>query len=134
MMNTVKQLCCACVLSAPLAAGLAVAGDNLLQNPGFEFHAFVNHREGKAVSYTGNTVAFWRHGDYGDITVTRESQVAAEKRPSYSVHNLVSIRPGKSSGSSFRCRWPVWRMETRSSWRSPAGSRRPALCKCPSSC
>ncbi len=95
MMNTVRQLCCACALSAPLAAGLAVAGDNLLQNPGFEFHAFVNHREGKAVSYTGNTVAFWRHGDYGDITVTRESQVAVEKRPPYSVHNLVSIRPGK---------------------------------------
>lgn len=95
MMNTVRQLCCACALSAPLAAGLAFAGDNLLQNPGFEFHAFVNHREGKAVSHTANTVAFWRHADYGDITVTRESQAAAEKRPPYSVHNLVSIRPGK---------------------------------------
>ncbi len=91
MMNVVRQLCCVCALSAPLA----FAGNNLLQNPSFEFHSFINHREGKAVSHTGNTVAFWRHGDYGDVTVTRESQAAAEKRPSYSVHNLVSIRPGK---------------------------------------
>ncbi|HQL86828.1 MAG: hypothetical protein GX574_16945 [Lentisphaerae bacterium] len=91
MMNVMRQLCCVCALSAPLV----FAGDNLLQNPSFEFHSFINHREGKAVSHTGNTVAFWRHGDYGDVTVTRESQASTAKRPPYSVHNLVSIRPGK---------------------------------------
>ena len=32
---------------------------NLLKNPTFEFHAFVNHRDGKAVSFESSNVAFW---------------------------------------------------------------------------
>ena len=71
-------------------------GQNLLQNPTFEFHSFANHRHGKSISFSSNSVAFWHHDAFGDITVTREAHVAANKRPAYSVQNIVSIVPGKS--------------------------------------
>ena len=68
---------------------------NLLLNPGFEFHAFENHRHGRAVSFESHNVAFWNTGAWGDITVMRESHVRAEIRPGFTTHNLVSIAPGK---------------------------------------
>jgi len=75
----------------------ASAGDivNLLLNPTFEFHAFENHRLGRAVSHESHNVAFWNTDAWGDITVMRESHVSAEIRPDFSTHNLVSIAPGK---------------------------------------
>jgi len=68
---------------------------NLLQNPAFEFHSFVNHRLGKAQEFESGYAAFWNSDDYGDIRVVRESHVADKIRPSYSVHNLAAIKPGK---------------------------------------
>lgn len=70
-------------------------GPNLLLNPTFEFHSFVNHREGKAVSHTANAVAFWSHDAFGDITVTREAHAKPEVQPRFSTGNMVSIAPGK---------------------------------------
>lgn len=73
----------------------AASAQNMLQNPSFDFHSFVNHRDGKANSHTGNNVAFWNHDTFGDVTVTRESHANSAKRPAYSVGNMVSIKPGK---------------------------------------
>ena len=74
---------------------------NLLLNPHFEFHAFENHRLGKRVSYTSHSVAFWNCNAWGDITVTRESHVDSEIRLPFSVHNMVSIAPGKTFWQFF---------------------------------
>ena len=80
------------------AAILAQEGDapmNLLLNPRFEFHSFVNHREGKAVSYESHNVAFWNTDAWGDITVRRESHVDPDVRPDFSTGSMVAIAPGK---------------------------------------
>ncbi len=69
---------------------------NLLLNPSYEFHSFINHRSGTAANYYGNSAAFWHYETYGDMTVQRESHVNAERRPTYSVHNIVSVKPGKA--------------------------------------
>jgi hypothetical protein len=74
---------------------------NLLQNPSFEFHTFDNHRHGRRESFRSNHVAFWNSAAWGDITVTRESHVAANIRPSFSTHNLVSIRSKKKFWQFF---------------------------------
>jgi len=74
---------------------------NLLQNPDFDFHSFVNHRDGNASSYTFNNVAFWNTDAWKDITVTRESHVDPKIRPLTSVHNMVSIAPGKKFRQFF---------------------------------
>ncbi len=74
---------------------------NLLQNPDFDFHTFVNHRDGIANSHTFNNVAFWNTDAWQDITVTRESHVAPEIRPPNSVHNIVTIAPGKKFRQFF---------------------------------
>ena len=68
---------------------------NLLLNPTFEFHAFENHRLGRAVSYESHNVACWNTDAWGDIRVVRESHVSAKIRPAVSTHNMVSIAPGK---------------------------------------
>jgi len=84
---------------------------NLLLNSRFDFHSFVNHREGKAVSYESHNVAFWNTDAWGDITVLRESHISdklplvglgvkhrhvdAQVRPEFSAGNLVAIAPGK---------------------------------------
>lgn len=68
---------------------------NLLKNPTFEFHAFANHRDGKAVSFESNSVAFWSTDAWGDIIVRREGHVARDIRPAFSTRNMVSIAPGK---------------------------------------
>ncbi|OGV75027.1 MAG: hypothetical protein A3K19_06215 [Lentisphaerae bacterium RIFOXYB12_FULL_65_16] len=74
---------------------------NLLQNPSFEFHAFENHRLGRAVSYTSGNVAFWNCSAWGDITVTREAHVDPAIRPAFSTGNLVTIQPGKAFWQFF---------------------------------
>jgi len=63
---------------------------NLLKNPTFEFHAFANHRDGKAVSFESNSVAFWSTDAWGDIIVRREGHVARDIRPAFSTKNMVS--------------------------------------------
>ncbi|NOZ21322.1 MAG: hypothetical protein GXP25_09565 [Planctomycetes bacterium] len=68
---------------------------NLLLNPSFEFHAFLNHREGKRESFQSHNAAFWNTDAWGDITVMRESHVDAKIRPAFTTHNMVSIAPGK---------------------------------------
>ena len=86
-----------------ILTGLSWGGvrGNLLQNSDFEFHAFVNHRDGNANSYTFNNVAFWNTDAWQDITVTRESHVDPKIRPLNSVHNMVSIAPGKKFKQFF---------------------------------
>jgi hypothetical protein len=74
---------------------------NLLLNSYFEFHSFINHREGKPVSYSSNNVAFWNTDSWGDIEVVRESHVPDSIRPKFSIHNLVTIKPGKKIWQFF---------------------------------
>ena len=40
---------------------------NLLLNPYFDFHSFINHRDGEAVSYSSGNVAFWNTDAWGEI-------------------------------------------------------------------
>ena len=74
---------------------------NLLLNPRFEFHSFINHRDGKAISYSSGNVAFWNTQSWGDIEVMRESHVSDSIRPKFSVNNLVKIKPGKKIWQFF---------------------------------
>lgn len=74
---------------------------NLLLNSDFDFHSFVNHRDGNAISYSSHNVAFWNTDSWGDIEVVRESHVSDSIRPTFSVHNLVSIKPGKKISQFF---------------------------------
>jgi hypothetical protein len=68
---------------------------NLLLNPLFEFHSFINHREGVPVSYKSHNAAFWNTDAWGDIEVIRESHVKRAIRPVFSTRNMVAINPGK---------------------------------------
>jgi hypothetical protein len=77
------------------AASETAAQGNLLFNPTFEFHAFVNHRDGERENYSSHNAAFWNTDAWGDIAVTRESHVADDVRPAFSTHNLARIAPGK---------------------------------------
>ena len=74
---------------------------NLLLNPNFDFHSFINHREGKPVSFSSQNVAFWNTDKWGDIEVIRESHVSDIIRPAFSTHNLVAINPGKKLWQFF---------------------------------
>ena len=74
---------------------------NLLLNPRFDFHSFVNHRDGKSVSYSSGNVAFWNTDSWGDIEVMRESHVADAIRPKFSTHNMIAIKPGKKIWQFF---------------------------------
>ncbi|MDP2335117.1 MAG: hypothetical protein Q8N05_01460 [Bacteroidota bacterium] len=74
---------------------------NLLLNPYFDFHSFINHREGKPVSYSSHNVAFWNTDSWGDIEVVRESHVNDTIRPKFSTHNLVAIKPSKKIWQFF---------------------------------
>ncbi len=89
------------LLLVALVGGTAYAQEmkasmNLLANPDFDFHAFMNHRDGRTEAWTSHNVAFWNTQTWGDITVQRESHVDPAIRPEFSTHNLVSIAPGKS--------------------------------------
>jgi len=74
---------------------------NLLLNSYFDFHSFINHRDGNPVSYSSNNVAFWNTDSWGDIEVVRESHVSDSIRPKFSTHNLVAIKPGKKIWQFF---------------------------------
>ncbi len=83
-----------------LFVGLALANasgqaPNLLLNPHYEFHAFANHRDGQANSYTHHEVAGWNTDAWGDLTVLRESHADSAIRPAFTAGNLVRIEPGK---------------------------------------
>lgn len=83
-----------------LSLGLALANafgqaPNLLLNPHYEFHAFANHRDGQANSYTHHEVAGWNTDAWGDLTVLRESHADTAIRPAFTTGNLVRIEPGK---------------------------------------
>ncbi len=69
---------------------------NLLRNPQFAFHAFANHRDGKAVSYESHNAAFWNTDAWGDITVIREANAPGNVRPPFTTGALVRIEPGKA--------------------------------------
>jgi hypothetical protein len=43
----------------PVSAQTWYESENLLLNPSFEFHSFINHREGIPVSYESRNVVFW---------------------------------------------------------------------------
>ena len=117
------------LLLTALSALPLIGSENLLLNPAFSFHSFINHRDGKAISWNAHTVAFWQHENYGDITVTRESHLASGERPDYSVQNIVSIAPGKSFSQFIllpKSAWPI----TKSSVFGPAaGKAFPVLCR-----
>ena len=85
------------LIGLPLAAWCQESNPpmNLLLNPRFEFHSFINHRDGKAISYESHDVAFWNTDAWGDITVRRESHVDAALRPDFSTGSMVAIAPGK---------------------------------------
>ncbi|MCK9413729.1 MAG: hypothetical protein M0Q53_15625, partial [Prolixibacteraceae bacterium] len=63
------QLCCFLAIMASVSfqtfSQESKGTVNLLLNPNFEFHSFVNHREGKPVSYASNNVAFWNTDSWG---------------------------------------------------------------------
>ena len=84
------------VLLLLVAATICGYGQNLLLNPSYEFHSFQNHRNGNAANFSANAAAFWDYEEYGDMTVMREAHAGEGKRPPYSVHNVVSVKPGKS--------------------------------------
>ena len=84
------------VLLLLAAATICGHGQNLLLNPSYEFHSFQNHRNGNAANYYANAAAFWDYDACGDMTVMREAHAGEGKRPNYSVHNVVSVKPGKS--------------------------------------
>ncbi len=98
-MRIASTILAACIIaSLALTFGWCQGGTsqvNLLLNPRFEFHAFTNHRDGRAGSYESGNVAFWNTDAWGDITVRRESHVAADILPDFSVGNAVAIAPGK---------------------------------------
>ncbi|MCK5845220.1 MAG: hypothetical protein KAG97_10965, partial [Victivallales bacterium] len=74
---------------------------NLLLNSDFDFHSFVNHRNGKAVSYQSHNIAFWNNDAWGDVTVVRESHVKSDIRPELTTRNLIRIAPGKKFWQFF---------------------------------
>jgi hypothetical protein len=74
---------------------------NLLLNPFFEFHSFVNHRDGRPVSYLSHNAAFWNSDSWNDIDVVRESHAPEIVRPGFSTQNLVAVKPGKKIWQFF---------------------------------
>jgi hypothetical protein len=74
---------------------------NLLLNSDFDFHSFINHRDGNPISYSAKNVAFWNTDSWGDIEVMRESHVSDSTRPKFSTQNMVAINPGKKIWQFF---------------------------------
>ncbi len=93
-----KAFCVSMAIFVSATISWATAA-NLLQNPSFEFHSFINHRQGVARDFDSGYVAFWNSDAYDDVRVVRESHIediAGEAiLPVHSVHNLVAIKPGK---------------------------------------
>lgn len=74
---------------------------NLLTNPVFDFHSFINHRDAIPLSFSSHNIAFWNTDSWGDIEVMRESHVPEMVRPTFSTHNMVAINPGKKIWQFF---------------------------------
>ncbi len=74
---------------------------NLLLNSNFDFHAFINHREGQPGNFSSHNTAFWNTESWGDIETIRESHVSDMIRPDFSTHNIVAIQPGKKIWQFF---------------------------------
>jgi len=87
-------LLAACLFSSAVRADESTVPRNLLLNTDFAFHAFQDHRRGEPENYRSHSVAFWNTEAWGDITVVRQSHVAAKTRPNFWGENLVSLRPG----------------------------------------
>lgn len=85
----------------PAIAQEGIETGNILLNPTFDFHSFINHRLGEPVSFSSHNVAFWNTDAWGDIGVMRESHVSEKIRPIFSTHNIVSINPGKKFWQFF---------------------------------
>jgi hypothetical protein len=85
------------MLLGVLLVGQSMASDqrNLLANPAFDFHSFINHRDGKAISYSAQNVACWNTDGAGDITVQRSSHIDRKLHPPVFFRNGVKIEPGK---------------------------------------
>jgi hypothetical protein len=86
---------------APLCSQSKQESSNLLINPYFDFHSFINHRDGKPLSFSSGNVAFWNTDSWSDIEVFRESHVADSIRPKFTTHNLVAIKPAKKIWQFF---------------------------------
>ncbi|MEO9004629.1 MAG: hypothetical protein ABI288_07820 [Ginsengibacter sp.] len=85
----------------PALAQDRIETGNLLSNPAFDFHSFINHRLGEPVSFSSHNVAFWNTNEWGDIEVMREPHVSETVRPKFSTHNIISISPGKKLWQFF---------------------------------
>ena len=85
----------------PALAQARIETGNLLSNPAFDFHSFINHRLGEPISFSSHNIAFWNTDAWGDIGVMRESHVSEIVRPVFSTHNIVSINPGKKLWQFF---------------------------------
>ncbi|MCK5801657.1 MAG: hypothetical protein KAI66_02435 [Lentisphaeria bacterium] len=82
-------------LALAMASAAGADGENLLLNPRFDFHSFVNHRKGKAESWRSGYAASWNTSEHGAVEAVREARVDAKIRPSFSTGNLLRIRPGR---------------------------------------
>ena len=85
------------MLLGELLVGQSMASDqrNLLANPAFDFHSYINHRDCKAISYSAQNVACWNTDGAGDITVQRSSHTDRKLHPPVFFRNGVKIEPGK---------------------------------------
>ncbi len=68
---------------------------NLLVNPEFDFHSYVNHRDGKAISFVARNAAGWNTDGPADVAYMRESHIPQEILSPLSVRNGVKIEAGK---------------------------------------
>ena len=103
-LKMIKLLCFILIIAAGIPHAFSQGNNepvNLLINPYFEFHSFINHRDGNPISFSSGNVAYWNTDTWGDIEVMRESHVADSIRPKFSTHNLVAIQPGKKFWQFF---------------------------------
>ncbi len=84
-----------------LTGGLAAIDNNyedlrnLLVNPEFDFHSYVNHRDGKAISFVARNAAGWNTDGPADVAYMRESHIPQPILPPLAVRNGVKIEAGK---------------------------------------
>ena len=74
---------------------------NLLVNADFNFHPFLPHRNGRPVSYQADYVPFWNADTAKSLRVVRDSHIAPQVLPSFSVPCGVELRPGQSFHQFF---------------------------------
>ena len=74
---------------------------NLLVNSSFEFHPFMPHRNGRAISYAADYVPFWNADTATSLKVIRDSHIASNILPPFGVPCGVELRPGQSFHQFF---------------------------------